>query len=62
MGGNKDRVVGVMPRYVKTPTEVTDSEVLSKHPYVPMWKTMVRFLPYLPQYTYTDVSNCARIH
>ena len=27
-----------MPRYVKTPAEVTDGEVLSKHPYRPMWK------------------------
>ena len=51
-----------MLRYVKTPPEVTDTEVLSKHPYLPMWKTMVQVLPYLPQYTYTDVCNCAKIH
>jgi integrase len=44
------RDLGVMPRYVKTPAEVTDAEVLAKHPYLPMWKTMVQFLPYLPQY------------
>ena len=44
--------MGVMPRYVKTPVSVTDAEVLSKHPYVAMWKTMVQFLPYLPQYDY----------
>lgn len=42
--------MGVMPRYVKTPVSVTDAEVLGKHPYVGMWKTMVQFLPYLPQY------------
>ena len=42
--------LGVMPRYVKTPVSVTDAEVLTKHPYVAMWKQMVQFLPYLPQY------------
>ena len=45
------RSLGVMPRYVKTPVEVTDLEVLSKHPYVPMLKDMVGFIPYLPQYS-----------
>jgi hypothetical protein len=44
------RGLGVMPRYVKTPTKVTDSEVLAKHPYVSMWRDYVEFLPYLPQY------------
>jgi hypothetical protein len=42
--------MGVMPKYVKTPTEVTDTEVLDKHPFVKMWKDYVKFLPYLPQY------------
>lgn len=42
--------MGVMPRYVKTPVSVTDTEVINKHPYVAMWKEMVEFLPYLPQY------------
>ena len=42
--------MGVMPRYVKTPLSVTDAEVISKHPYVAMWKQMMAFLPYLPQY------------
>lgn len=42
--------MGVMPRYIKTPVSVTDSEVLTKHPYVAMWKDMMQFLPYLPQY------------
>ena len=45
------RSLGVMPRYVKTPAELTDLEVLSKHPYLPMWKTMIEFIPYLPQYS-----------
>lgn len=40
----------VMPRYVKTPVSVTDAEVITKHPYVAMWKGMIEFLPYLPQY------------
>jgi integrase len=42
--------MGVMPRYVKTPVSVTDREVINKHPYVAMWKDMMQFLPYLPQY------------
>ena len=42
--------MGVMPRYIKTPVSVTDSEILTKHPYVAMWKQMVQFLPYLEQY------------
>jgi len=42
--------MGVMPRYVKTPVDVTDMEVLSKHPFIPIWQDMVLFLPYLPQY------------
>jgi len=45
-------MLNVMPRFVKTPVSVTDAEVLSKHPYVAMWKTMVQFLPYLPHYDY----------
>jgi len=49
------RGLGVMPRYVKTPAEVTDIEVLNKHPFLPMWKTMVQFLPYLPQYQQMNV-------
>ncbi len=42
--------MGVMHRYVKTPVSVTDTEVISKHPYVKMWKKMMMFLPYLEQY------------
>lgn len=42
--------MGVMPRYVKTSTEVTDTEVLSKHPFVKMWKDYAMLLPYLPQH------------
>ena len=41
---------GVMPRYVRTPIEQTDREVLSKHPFLPMWRRMIEFLPYLPRY------------
>ena len=43
--------MGVMPRYVKTPMSITDAEVISKHPYVAMWKKMMQFLPYLEQYS-----------
>lgn len=42
--------MGVMPRYIRTPLSVSDAEVISKHPYVAMWKQMMAFLPYLPQY------------
>ena len=42
--------MGVMPRYIKTPVSVTDAKVITKHPYVAMWKQMMAFLPYLPQY------------
>jgi len=42
--------MGVMHRYVKTPVSVTDTEVISKHPYAKMWKDMMMFLPYLEQY------------
>jgi integrase len=44
------RGMGVMPRYVKTPVDVTDKEVLAAHPFVKFWKDYVLFLPYLPQY------------
>jgi len=50
MRWSSGRGMGVMPKYVKTPVEVTDLEVLSKHPYVSIWQDMVEFLPYLPQY------------
>ena len=53
------RDLGVLPRYVKVPADVTDIEVLSKHPYVPMWKTMLQFIPYLPQYD--CVCNCDKM-
>ena len=52
--------MGVMPRYVKTPVSVTDAEVLSKHPYVAMWKQMVQFIPYLPHYD--SVCNLFKLH
>lgn len=44
------RGFGHMHRYIKTPVELTDAKVLSKHPFVSMWLTMAEFLPYLPQY------------
>jgi hypothetical protein len=43
---------GVMPRYVKTLAEVSDLEVLAKHPYAAMWKMMMPFLSYLLQYEF----------
>ena len=49
--------MGVMPRYVKTSTKVTDTEVLNKHPFVQMWRDYVEFLPYLPQFQ----STCANV-
>ena len=42
--------MGVMPRYVKTPLEVTDIEVLNQHPYIFMWKELLPLKNYLPQY------------
>lgn len=42
--------LGVMPRYVRTPVSETDAKVINRHPYVAMWKDMIQFLPYLPQY------------
>jgi integrase len=42
--------LGVMHRYVTTPISETDAQVISKHPYVAMWKGMMMFLPYLEQY------------
>lgn len=57
------RSLGVMPLYVKTPVEVTDLEVLSKHPYVPMLRDLVNFIPYLPQYVNVHfTTNVARQH
>jgi hypothetical protein len=53
------RGLGIMPRYVKTPAEVTDIEVLSKHPFIPMWETMIEFITYLPQYN--CMCNCDKI-
>ncbi len=49
------RGLGVMPRYIKTPTEVTDAEVLSKHPYMAIWRDLVKLLPCLPQYQHLNV-------
>jgi len=43
--------LGVMVRYIRTPISETDAKVISKHPYVKMWKDMMMFLPYLEQYT-----------
>ena len=37
--------LGVMPRYVTTPVSETDAQVISRHPYVKMWKDMMMFLP-----------------
>ena len=48
--------MGVLPRYVKIPYDITDLDVLQKHPYVAMWKEMIPFLPYLPQYK--QMCNC----
>ena len=49
--------MGVMPSYVRTPKQVTDAQVIAEHPYVSMWKEMIAFLPYLPQYN----SVCAKL-
>ena len=49
------RDLGVMPRYVKTPAEVTDIEVLSKHPYIPIWQSVIRYMAYLPQYQHLNL-------
>lgn len=42
--------MGVMPRYVKTPVEVTDLEVLEKHPYVHVWRELFPFCEYVPKF------------
>jgi len=45
-----DMGMGVMPRYVKTPLETTDLEVLEVHPYVKVWEELLPFIEYLPQW------------
>jgi len=48
--------MGVMPHCVETPIEVTDLEVISTHPFIPIWRDLMLFLPYLPQWEpYTDL-------
>ena len=47
--------MGVMPRYVQKPTELTDMEILQKHPYS-WWKVWASYVSWLPQYQpYTSV-------
>jgi hypothetical protein len=43
--------MGVMPKYVKTPVETTDLEVLEVHPYVKVWIELLPFIEYLPQWS-----------
>ena len=45
------RVMGAFPRYVKTPVETTDLDVLEVHPYVKIWKELLPFIEYLPKWS-----------
>jgi len=45
-----ERKYGVMPRYIKTPIEETDVKVMSRHPYVGFWVSMVPIMSHLAQY------------
>jgi len=40
---------GMLPRYVKTPQEITDSQVLDQHPFLQTWREA---LSYLHKYNY----------
>ena len=51
-----------MPRYVKTSTAETDSEVLTKHPFAQMWRDYVEWLPYLPQFQSTCANDIIYKH
>ena len=42
--------LGVVPRYVTIPVSETDTQVISRHQYVKMWKEMMMLLPYLEQH------------
>jgi hypothetical protein len=48
--------MGVMPRYVKTPVETTDLEVIESHPYVRVWKELLPFTQYLPQWSKSGIN------
>jgi site-specific recombinase XerD len=49
---NKQRNLGQLPTYVKVPIEVTDKEILSAHPIVKVWETVVPYLVKLhPEYS-----------
>jgi integrase len=41
---------GMLERYVKTPTEVTDADILSQHPFMDWWVAWSKYLMWLPQY------------
>lgn len=52
--------MGVMPRYVRTSTAVTDSEVLERHPFARMWKEYIPFLEYIPKFqSYLQIATFA---
>jgi hypothetical protein len=48
----KQRHLGQLPTYVKLPTEASDREVLSQHPMLKMWETIVPYLvKWHPEYS-----------
>jgi hypothetical protein len=48
----KQRNLSQLPTYVKTPTEVTDKEVLREHPVVKMWEEVIPYLVHWhPEYS-----------
>ena len=48
----KQRHLSQLPTYVKVPTDVTDREILSQHPLVKTWETVVPYLVKLhPEYS-----------
>ncbi len=50
MRWSQGRGMGVMPRYIRIPTETTDAEVLEVHPFRKMWEQMIPFIEYMPQW------------
>ena len=53
--------MGVMPKYVKKPVEITDREVLELHPFVKTWIELLPLIDYAPKWADTGL-RCAFIN
>ena len=54
----KQRHLGQLPTYVKTPMEESDQEVLAQHPMIKAWETVVPYLMmWNPEYSNNPIAR-----